>query len=199
MYLIASLGNPSPEYDGTRHNLGRVAVERWLSQHDTQPINVQGFSGRAFHVAPTKLQATSYKLQAIIVTPDLGTYMNESGPAIAVVISFYRIPAENLILVHDDTDLPLGTIRISKDSSAAGHHGVESIINTLGTKSFVRLRLGIESRENKAMPSTENFVLQKFSKAEIPIMEKMLDRAVLTLNIIITDGSSQIITGHHYA
>lgn len=174
MYLIAGLGNPSPEYDGTRHNLGRETVERWLSQHEAQPINVQGFSGKCFRLSP--------KLQATIVVPDPGTYMNESGPAIAAVMNFFKIPAENLILVHDDTDLSLGTIRISKDSGSAGHHGVESVIGALGTKNFTRLRLGIESRASKNIPPPEDFVLQKFNAAEAPLVEEMIARAIDTIN-----------------
>ena len=139
MYLVASLGNPSPEYDGTRHNLGRVSVECWLNQHDTQPVNIPGFSGKAFRIVSQNLPTTNYSLLTI-VSPNLGTYMNESGPAIAAVMKFFKIPAENLILVHDDTDLPLGTLRISKDATGAGHRGVESVINALGTKNFTRLR-----------------------------------------------------------
>ena len=187
MYLVASLGNPSPEYDGTRHNLGRVSVECWLNQHDTQPVNIPGFSGKAFRIVSQNLPTTNYSLLTI-VSPNLGTYMNESGPAIAAVIAFFKIPPQNLILVHDDTDLPLGEIRLSKDSGAAGHHGVESVIAALNTKDFVRLRLGTETRADKSIPSTEDFVLQKFSDSETPLAEEMVHRGVAAINSVITNG-----------
>lgn len=210
-HLIASLGNPSPDYDGTRHSIGRVVVEKWLAQQNSELVNIKGFSGKAFRITPTKLQATllrpaerdfagqaSYptsprlrgtsKLQAIIVTPDLGTYMNESGPAIAVVANFFKISPEHIIIVHDDTDLPLGALRVSKDSAAAGHRGVESIISALGTKNFIRLRLGIESRINKSIPPTEDFVLQKFSADEQKEVNDMIRRAEGAITAIIIHG-----------
>ena len=187
MYLIASLGNPSPEYDGTRHNLGRAAVERWLTQYETQPLNVPGFSGKSFRL-------NSKKLQAMVVASDLGTYMNESGPAIVAVMAFFKIPVENLILVHDDVDLPLGTLRISHDAAGAGHRGVESVITALGTKNFTRLRLGIETRADKSIPPTEDFVLQKFSDSETPLVEEMIRRGAMALNSIITNGLEKTMT-----
>src|SRR3989344_8616118 len=117
MFLVASLGNPSPDYDGTRHNLGRVAVERWLNRHDTQPANIPGFSGKAFRIVSQNLPTTNYS-QPTIVSPNLGTYMNETGPAIVAVLNFFKITAENLILVHDDLSFALGEIRLQKNISA---------------------------------------------------------------------------------
>jgi len=95
--------------------------------------------------------------------------------------------------VHDDTDLPLGTLRVSKNSASAGHHGVESVISALGTKNFTRLRLGIESRTDKLIPPTEDFVLQKFLPTEIPLAEEMIHRAIAELNKIISEPPLTII------
>ena len=181
MYLIASLGNPSPEYDGTRHNLGRAAVERWLTQYETQPLNVPGFSGKSFRL-------NSKKLQAMVVASDLGTYMNESGPAIVAVMAFFKIPVENLILVRDDVDLPLGTLRISHDAAGAGHRGVESVITALGTKNFTRLRLGIETRADKSIPPTEDFVLQKFTESETDLVKEVLEKTKEAIDLLQTQG-----------
>ncbi len=159
MYLIVGLGNPSPKYDHTRHNVGREAVKWWAKElnlitgkkHEPAPeLKIPNFSGHA------------YRADNSIVAPDLGTFMNESGPAVQTLLSFFKIPVENLVLVHDELAFPLGEVRIQKNISAAGHNGVQSIIDALGSQDFTRLRLGIESRPDHQVPS-EDFVLQKIS------------------------------------
>ena len=185
MRLIASLGNPSPKYDGTRHNLGHYCVAKWIETVSASPINVPGVK-QGVYTADINGKKT-------IIANDLGTYMNETGSVITAVLNFYKIPTKNLILVHDDTDLPLGTLRVSKNSASAGHHGVESVISALGTKNFTRLRLGIESRTDKLIPPTEDFVLQKFLPTEIPLAEEMIHRAIAELNKIISEPPLTII------
>jgi len=161
--LIVGLGNPSPKYDGTRHNVGRQAVmalvketsSLWgrLTGSTPKAIRIPGFAGKAYRLSlQTKEDA--------VAVPDLGSYMNTSGPATEKVRSYLKIPATNVVLVHDDTDLPLSELRVSRGSSSAGHNGVQSVIDTLGTKDFTRIRIGIETRENKQQPPTEAFVLQ---------------------------------------
>ena len=180
MRLIASLGNPSPKYDGTRHNLGHYCVAKWIETVSASPINVPRVK-QGVYTADINGEKT-------IIANDLGTYMNETGSVITAVLNFYKIPTKNLILVHDDADLPLGTLRVSKNSASAGHHGVESVISALGTKNFTRLRLGIESRSDKSTPSTEDFVLQKFSSTEIPTIEGLVARGAMALNAILQHG-----------
>lgn len=208
MYLIAGLGNPSPDYDGTRHNIGREAVWFWLAplalaegpskgkipNNYPQPlpgeVNIPKFEGRA-HRIPTNNDGS-------IVTYDLGTYMNEAGPVVVKLLQFFKIPATNLILVHDELALPLGKLRLDRNISSAGHHGVQSVIDALGTQDFIRLRLGIESRAEPRVAG-ENFVLQKFSSEEKPIQDELLTRAAGALTTVLTTSLERAITKYNRA
>jgi len=168
MKLIIGLGNPGEEYKKTRHNAGFLAVDDIAS----------------------KLQATSYKLQAnfnaeiseriinnekvILAKPQ--TFMNNSGQAVKAIVDYYKINLENIIVIHDDLDIPLGEYKISKNKNSGGHKGVQSIIDYLGTKDFLRIRIGIMI-ENKKTP-TEKFVLERFNKDEMEIVEEVIREIV---------------------
>ena len=189
MYLIVGLGNPSPEYDGTRHNLGRVAVSAWLAaQENFRPAQAPDTGA--------ELWRGTANGQEGIVAPSLGGYMNESGRPMLAILQFFKIPVPNLILVHDELALPLSQLRLDHNISSAGHNGVQSVINAVGTQDFVRLRLGVESRADHTVPS-EDFVLQKFSTEEETTVTTMVTRATETLDAIFTHGLDRAMTEYN--
>lgn len=143
--LIIGLGNPGEKYKNTRHNVGKEFVEKLK---DDLP--------KDFLIAETNC------------------YMNESGKDVKKLADYYKVASGDLIIVHDDLDLPLGTVRISFASSAAGHKGVESIIKALKTEDFWRVRIGVGRPPENI--SAEDYVLQKFSKEEIKKLQTGMDK-----------------------
>lgn len=180
-HLIVGLSNP-PEYDGTRHNAGQQCVDVLVDQLDAvaRPVSAPGFKGEAFRA--------ELRGEDVMIVPRLGTYMNTSGPAVANLMSFFKIPLRGLILVHDDVALPLGQLRISFDASAGGHNGVRSVVSTLGTQAFGRLRLGIEAREGMRVPPTDDYVLQSFSERELEVIAEMSARGCEALLLLVMEG-----------
>ncbi|MBI4363461.1 MAG: aminoacyl-tRNA hydrolase [Candidatus Doudnabacteria bacterium] len=159
MHLIVGLGNPGRQYEATRHNLGfRVldllaGSEKWETKYDSQYIKLE---------------------DVILAKPQ--TFMNKSGEAVKEILKYY--PAAQLVVIHDDLDLPLGSIRVQKEASSAGHNGVQSIIDELGTKDFARIRLGIEDKE----------VLEKFTPEEENLVKEVLIKAKDAVETIMSEG-----------
>lgn len=153
-WTIVGLGNQGEEYVGTRHNVGRDLVTS-LIEADKPPLKA--------------------KLAV------LDSFMNNSGKAVAKIIKSQKA-AKNLIVIHDDLDLPLGTLKLSFNRGAAGHRGVESIIKALKTKAFVRLRLGVAKKGPVKMP---DFILQKFTPAEKAKIKTVNKKAIEALKVII--------------
>lgn len=156
MQLIIGLGNPEDQYLKTRHNAGFLALDYILK--DMQTISCASkFNAKICEVHnPDK---------TLFVYPQ--TYMNNSGHAVKKIMDFYKLTPKDILVLHDEVDLPLGTIKFTESSGPAGHNGISSIIETLGTQDFRRIRIGIESRESKQDPSTEHFVLRNFNEEEI--------------------------------
>ena len=99
--------------------------------------------------------------------------MNNSGQALVTICNFYKLDySKDLLIIHDDVDLPIGSLKISKDSSSAGHKGIQSIIDALGTQNFNRIKIGVESRADKQIPPTDAFVLSEFTQEEMSILQK---------------------------
>ena len=168
MYLIVGLGNPGKKYEHTRHNFGFAALDLLVS-------------GQAWE---SKYHCEFLKLDDVILAKPQ-TFMNNSGTAVREIMKFY--PDAELIVVHDELDLPLGSLRVQKNVSAAGHNGVQSIIDELGTQNFIRVRLGIESIERGETPG-DAFVLQPFTAAEQTAYKEILERAKSAVETLQTDG-----------
>lgn len=151
MIIIAGLGNPGRKYTNTRHNIGFQIIDEFARENNFPEFKMS----KKFNAL------ISEKENIILVKPQ--TFMNQSGKAIKKLPET-RTRAE-LIIVHDDIDLPLGKIRISKNRGSAGHKGVESIIKELNSKDFTRLRIGIQPKTGKPK-NVEKFVLQNFTKEE---------------------------------
>ncbi|PIR95962.1 MAG: aminoacyl-tRNA hydrolase [Candidatus Doudnabacteria bacterium CG10_big_fil_rev_8_21_14_0_10_42_18] len=165
MKIVVGLGNPGEKYTNTRHNSGFLAIDDFLKSlnADINPACTK------FGSLLVEASLGSEKL--FFVKPN--TFMNNSGTAVAEIINFYKTdPTKNLLVVHDDKDLPLGTIRATYSSSAAGHNGVQDIIDKLATQNFHRVRIGVESRESRGEMPTEAFVLQNFSDDEFMKLQK---------------------------
>jgi len=159
MKLIVGLGNPGDKYATTRHNAGFLAVDHFL---EAGGANISWENNFDSHIATITIEGE----KMIFLKPQ--TFMNESGRAVSAALNFYKVSiAENLLVIHDDVDLPLGTVRESNDSSSAGHNGVSSIIESLGSQNFYRLRIGVETRESRAYKPTDAFVLENFSSEEL--------------------------------
>lgn len=186
MKLIVGLGNPGKQYIQSRHNIGFIAVDKLLSTYNLD-LKVD-----------TKLQAAFVKTKIadedVIIAKPL-TYMNLSGDAVTKLMNYYKIPIENILIILDDTALPLGKIRLRATGSHGGQNGLKDIIQKLGTKDFKRLRVGIGSHEhiNKV-----DFVLGKFTPKEIDVIKpvmSLVEKAVIQW--IATNNFNQIMTDYN--
>lgn len=168
VYLIVGLGNPGREYTRTRHNAGFLVVERLAERWRA------GWRMNKAHQARVA-RVDDEGRGVMLVQPQ--TYMNLSGEAVAGLMGYYRVQVERVLVVVDDADLPLGTIRMRYEGSAGGHHGLESIEGRLGTRSYARQRIGIGRRREGGREITGH-VLGRFSEEEWGLMERVMDRAV---------------------
>lgn len=185
MKLIVGLGNPGEQYRGTRHNLGFAVLDEYAKKH-LGPEIIWGVE--------KKFKAEILKLNNDVWLVKPQTYMNNSGIAVRLLTTYYKVPTANLIVIHDDLDLPLGKIKIRKGGSAAGHHGVESIINSLKDDKFVRVRLGIgnlhvlRSEHDRQHVDVEHFVLEDFISTEKPKAKQMMKHALLAIELLLQKG-----------
>ena len=169
MKLIIGLGNPGKEYKKTRHNAGFLTIDKIISNIQ-YPISSSKFN--------TEISNGIIDDEKIILAKPQ-TFMNNSGQAVRAVLDYYKIDPKDIIVIHDDLDIPLGEYKISKNKNSGGHKGVQSIIDHLGTKDFTRFRIGIMI-ENKKTP-TEKFVLERFSKEEMEVVNGVIEE--ITKNI----------------
>ena len=176
MILIAGLGNPGKEYSSSRHNVGFIVVDE-IAKRLGISLKKKSF-GSLFAEAHLEEQ------QLMLLKPQ--TYMNLSGDAVSEAVEFFKIPLKNVIVVHDEIDLPLGSIKIKTRGGSAGHKGVRSIINCLGDGDFVRVRIGIGKPIQKS--EVVGHVLSGFEKEEKTIMENMVVRAADAVLEIILRG-----------
>jgi len=167
--LIVGLGNPGSQYKKTRHNIGRNILESFAKNFIFPSFKEN--KRKAFSATEKEIFNKKVILGLSLI------YMNESGRAIKNLLSFFKLGIKDLWIIHDDLDLPLGKIRISKNRSAGGHKGVQSIIDHLGIKNFVRFRVGI-GRKFALAPNVE--VLKKFAKTEkIDEITKLIEKALI--------------------
>lgn len=185
-YIVVGLGNMGKEYAGTRHNAGRMVAERFAKD-----IGADDFSLRASsHACVASGMCGSSKVT--IVLPE--TYMNTSGKAVSPFVKSPKL-AKNLIVLHDDLDLPLGTVKISFGKNSGGHKGVESVMRAIKTKEFTRVRIGISGKSARGAvkkPSGDTKVVKhvvgSFSPLEKPVLTKALKKAVQGVELLITEG-----------
>lgn len=175
-YLIIGLGNPGREYRETRHNVGFMLLDR---------LTVK-LHARFSRLQSKALVASANYQECKIILAKPQTFMNLSGQSVKGLLHFYKLPLENLLIAHDDLDLPVGAIRIRPDGSSAGQKGMTSTIERLGTNEFPRLRLGI-GRPPGQMQAPD-YVLQEFSGDDLIIISETLNRAVEAALTWVTDG-----------
>jgi PTH1 family peptidyl-tRNA hydrolase len=198
MILIVGLGNPGKKFEKTRHNLGFIVIDQ-LSKDNNFPAWKAGENTKCLY---SKKMINNKDIE--LVKPL--TYMNNSGKVVKYIAKEYNLRPKNIIVVHDDIDIPLGEIRIVKNRSAAGHRGVQSIIDELGTKDFIRFRIGIKPSEKQKglrekilffpfryrlggkIEKLEEFVLKKFTKDEEKIIKEVIKKAVELIEIALKEG-----------
>ncbi len=185
-YIIVGLGNPGEEYVGTRHNAGRMVLEEFRKKNNF-PEWVLDKSLKA-----RMSKGSLGKDKIILMEPD--NFMNVSGKSVAPLIKNAK-DAERTIVVYDDLDLPLGTMKISFNRSSGGHNGVGSIIKALKTQEFARLRIGVcpttatgRFRKPKGADAVLGFIIGPFKKPEMEVMKKTTKKAADALELILTEG-----------
>lgn len=167
MYLVVGLRNPGPDYEGTRHNVGAEVVDTILGRHDES-------LGRA----PLKVNGRVAKVGS---GPDRVFYfvsnrfMNELGPSIRAAAVYFKVPLENILIVHDDIDLPFGRLRLQVGGGSGGHNGIRSVERSFGTNEFSRLKVGVGRPSGSTDPSQH--VLRPFTKTERPEVDLMVEVA----------------------
>lgn len=173
MLLIIGLGNPGKKFENTWHNLGFLVIDEFAKNNDFPDFRLD-----------KRLNAlVSRKENVILAKPQ--TFMNESGRSVLILNTKYEIQNTNLIVIHDDADLAIGTVKVSKNSGSAGHKGAQSIIDSLETKNFTRIRLG--ARPKNYIPgskSLERFVLKKFSKTDQKITSEVIEKTTSAIEKI---------------
>lgn len=172
MYLIVGLGNPGKQYEKTRHNVGFMILNNLHEKLIEYGISKWELS-KKFNAEISGVNINNQKV--ILIKPM--TFMNGSGITVQIISNFYKVKIQELIVVHDDKDLTLGEIKIQTDRGDAGHNGIKSIIEHLGTKNFQRVRIGIASENPKRMSDTAKFVLDKFAFSERKKVNEIIEKA----------------------
>lgn len=180
--MVVGLGNPGRKYEGTRHNVGFEVLDRLAAS-----------ASASFESRP-RWQAAAAKLPNGIWLLKPGTFMNLSGRAVQAAAAFFKLPPESLLVIFDDVSLPLGTLRFREDGSHGGHNGIRSIIESLGTKQFPRLKIGIgESGPGRLT----GHVLGRFREDERDASEKALARAVDAVQLALSRGVADAANVHN--
>lgn len=179
MKIVVGLGNPGRKYVGTRHNVGfdvlvvlaeRFSAEKWRPGFEAEVTEIQIGSERLLLVAPQ-------------------TFMNLSGRSVRAVVNFYKVPLQQILLIHDDINLPTGRLRLRASGSAGGQKGLQNTIDQLGSREFPRLKIGVG--RPPAGQDVSSYVLQKFSKTEWPLMEECVHRAASAVETWCSAGIEQ--------
>ncbi len=182
MKLVVGLGNPGKKYEKTRHNIGFVVIDA-LAKTLEEPYNISRWElSKKFNA---EVCGTTIKGEQILLVKPL-TFMNDSGAAVQQIAHFYKLTHRDIIVVHDEKDLPLGTIKVQTDRGDAGHNGIKSIIAHIGTKDFTRVRVGVASDNKKKMEDTAVFVLKKFGLLERKKVEQMVNQTVKQLGQLLS-------------
>ena len=178
MWLVVGLGNPGPDYAGNRHNVGQMALaelaDRARATFKNHKANAAVAEGRTGSDAP----------RLILAKPN--TYMNVSGGPVAALMRFYKVLPENLIVIHDELDIPFDSIKLKTGGGHGGHNGVRDIAAAIGTPDFIRVRVGI-GRPPGRQPAAD-FVLRDFSADERKTLPNLLDDAADAVELVAKDG-----------
>jgi peptidyl-tRNA hydrolase, PTH1 family len=175
LLLIVGLGNPGDKYQNSHHNFGFLVLDA-LQKKLSSPLN--------YFSLDKKSNSMIFKHHELLLAKPQ-TFMNLSGNAVQSLLNFYKLECQNLVVIHDDFDLPLGKIKIVKKGGDAGHHGIESIIKSLGTPNFVRIRLGIYG-EKKLSDNlkADKIVLQNFSSGEVGTVKHVIKKVIEAVNFL---------------
>jgi PTH1 family peptidyl-tRNA hydrolase len=176
-FLIVGLGNPGPRYAATRHNAGFMVVDELARRHGLR------LAGRQANAHYARGSIAGQKV--ILAQPQ--TYMNNSGQAVRALASYYKVPPERVLIIYDEVALPTGTIRVREKGSSAGHNGVKSVIQHMGTEAIPRIRVGVD-RPNDPRHGQIDWVLGRFSKEEQPVIEDAIKRAADAVDYILSNG-----------
>lgn len=191
MKIIIGLGNPGDKYRGTRHNIGFETLDFLLKKYESVDESVWDEDKKTKSL--TK-KLSIKKIIALLVKPL--TYMNNSGIATALLISYYKVKPEDIVVIHDELDLPLGKIQIRFGGGTAGHNGLESIIRSIGTDKFLRIRMGVGKPirvdgtkfDLKSDRAIEDYVLQAFSENEYHTVRTMIKHVQKNLELLLEHG-----------
>jgi len=175
--LIVGLGNPGDEYMLTPHNIGFLVVDRIASERGVEIRN------RQCRALTVRMQVGDESV--LLAKPE--TYMNLSGMSVRELVAEYEAkPESDLIVIQDELDFPLGTLRIHTRRSSAGHNGIESIIGALGTQDFLRIRIGVAPE--RKVEDGERYLLAPLRKTDLAVVDGMIDTAVEAVKVILTEG-----------
>ncbi len=186
MHYVVGLGNPGSEYESTRHNTGRIVLAHFLRSHSFPDLVASKKYASLIAEGIVGDEAVT------VLMPE--TFMNKSGSAVAKLVTSSK-KAKQLVVVYDDVDLPLGTVRVAFGRSSGGHNGVESIIRALKTKDFIRIRVGIcprtpagKLKKPKGEPAVLDFLLGEFKKPEVLVLQKVGVRVNDVLRTVVEKG-----------
>jgi len=175
-WLIAGLGNAGPEYAGNRHNVGFMCADELASR-----------AGASFRRDRSRAMAATGQLAGVpVILAKPMTFMNTSGRPVGALRAFYKLPASRVIVLHDELDLPFGTVRLKLGGGDNGHNGLRSVTAALGTRDFYRVRIGIGRPPGRMDPA--DFVLRNFSAAERKELPGVLSRSADAIETLLTEG-----------
>lgn len=184
MFLLVGLGNPGKNYEDTRHNVGFMALDSIIQRHN--------FSAPKLKFKGEFTEGSIADEKVFLLKPS--TFMNRSGSSVQEAIKFYKVPLENIIVIHDDLDLKTGKVKIKTGGGAGGHNGLKDIDSQIG-KEYKRLRVGIGHPGDK--DEVSGYVLSKFSKEERALIDKTIDLITDGIDKLITDGEEKFLNGFY--
>ena len=186
-WLVVGLGNPGPTYAGNRHNVGFMVVDLLASR-----------VGGRFSSHKSRADVVSGRLGGVrVILAKPRSYMNESGGPVAGLLSYFKVPPERLVVVHDELDIPFGTLRLKAGGGDNGHNGLRALTRSLGTPDYLRVRVGIGRPPGRMDPAA--FVLKDYSAAERRELPLQIDRAADAAEAILEDGLDKAQTTYNAA
>ncbi|MBU1037195.1 aminoacyl-tRNA hydrolase [Patescibacteria group bacterium] len=184
MKLIVGLGNPGKKYEKTRHNVGFMVLDK-LAENNSWKENKKA---KALYL---KKEINGEQIELIKPL----TFMNDSGMAMAYAVKKHNLKLDEIFIVYDDSDLPLGKLRIGKFKSAGGHHGIESILQHLRKSDFLRFKVGIRPQNNKQKALT--FILKSFSAKEKKLLQEMINKTVEAIKDSLTEPIEKVMNKYN--